>query len=660
MCGIAGFWLSKPAVEPAPEILERMAWAIEHRGPDDAGYLFESSSGIGLAHRRLSILDLSAEGHQPMESASGRYAMVFNGEVYNFREIAQDSGEQRWRGHSDTEVMLAAIERWGLESAVQRFVGMFAFALWDRQERTLHLVRDRIGIKPLYYGRIGSDFVFASELKSLREFPGFSGEISRDALALLMRHDCVPAPHCIYQGISKLPPGAILTLKAAGSEPNILSFWSPAEAARSGQSSRLEGSEEEIIAELRQILASAIKLRMISDVPLGAFLSGGIDSSLVVALMQAQSGRPVQTFTIGFNEGEYNEASHAKRVAQHLGTDHTELYVTPQQTLDVVPLLPAMYDEPFADSSQIPTYLVSKLARSKVTVSLSGDGGDELFGGYNRYLFTRSLWNRFKLLPYPGRKLAAAMIRAVTPEALDRAYALARPLISPAKRLSAAGDKAHRIAEFLPSRSPHEIYLRSLSHWQNPEKLVPGASEPATVRRVIAASGALPTLEEQMMLSDQQVYLPDDILTKVDRASMAVSLEARVPILDHRVIEFAWRLPLEYKIRNGVSKWALRQVLYQFVPKELCERPKMGFAVPLEHWLRGPLRTWAEDRLSPAALSRHHFLNVPAVRKKWQEHLSGARNWQYLLWNVLVFQDWYEHGRTRSLRPAPLPSMVGR
>lgn len=660
MCGIAGFWLSKPATEPAPEILERMAGAIEHRGPDDAGYLFEPDFGIGLAHRRLSILDLSVEGHQPMESASGRYAIIFNGEVYNFQEIAAEIGERHWRGHSDTEAMLEAIEHWGLEAAVQRFVGMFVFALWDRQERNLHLVRDRLGIKPLYYGNVCGQFVFASELKSLREFPGFAGEIDRNALALFMRHDYIPAPHSIYQDILKLSPGCILTLRSTDSEPEIRSYWSAADAARVGREAPLHTSEEEITAELRRTLASAVKLRMISDVPLGAFLSGGIDSSLVVALMQEQSSRPVRTFTIGFNEGDYNEAAHARRVAQHLGTDHTELYVTPQQTLDVVPLLPSMYDEPFADSSQIPTYLVSKLARSKVTVSLSGDGGDELFGGYNRYLFTRRIWNSLKPLPYSGRKLAAAALSSVGPRSFDRAYAAVRFLIPSGKRITAAGNKVHRIAEFLPSRSPQEIYFRALSHWHNPEGLVLGANEPSTVKRVIEESNSLPSLEEQMMVADQRVYLPDDILTKVDRASMAVSLEARVPILDHRVVELAWKLPLHYKIRNGVSKWALRQVLYQYVPKELLERPKMGFAVPLEHWLRGPLRAWAEDRLSEESLSRHRLLNIPVVRKKWREHVSGSRNWQHQLWNVLVFQDWYEHGRSRSRRSTLSPSLTAQ
>jgi len=648
MCGIAGFWQSRRGVEPALEILKRMATALAHRGPDDAGYFFDPASGAGLAHRRLSILDLSPQGHQPMRSASGRYVIVFNGEVYNFQEIAAELGNVSWRGHSDTEVMLEAFERWGLDGALRRFVGMFAFALWDAEERKLHLVRDRLGIKPLYYGRAGADFVFASELKALREAPGFTAEIDRDAIALFMRHDCIPAPYCIYQGIRKLPPGSILTLSQVDAEPELRTFWSAAEVARTGVSSPVQGTDEEIIAELDRLLASAVRLRMIADVPLGAFLSGGVDSSTVVALMQSQSSRPVQTFTIGFHEDAYNEAAHAKQIAAHLGTQHTELYVTPQETLDVVPLLPAMYDEPFADSSQIPTFLVSKLARSKVIVSLSGDGGDELFGGYNRYLFTRSMWKVLGKMPHAARRLAAAMIHAFPPAVIDHAARL----LPGDRRQTPAGDKAHKFAGFFASRSAEEIYLKALSHWQDPADVVMGAREPDTVRQIIGDSSVMPTLEEQMMLADQRVYLPDDILTKVDRASMAVSLEARVPILDHRVVEFAWRLPLNFKIRRGEGKWALRQVLYKHVPQELFRRPKMGFAVPLEHWLRGPLRAWAEERLSPAALNRHQLLHGPAIQKKWQEHVSGARNWQYLLWNVLVFQDWYEHASSYSAQPA--------
>lgn len=625
-----------------------MGAALFHRGPDDSGVFFDPSSGVGLSHRRLSILDLSPEGHQPMESASGRFVIVFNGEVYNFQELREELGKATWRGHSDTEVMLEAFERWGVIPALRRFVGMFAFALWDREERKLHLVRDRMGIKPLYYGNVDGNFVFGSELKAIAAVPGFSAEIDRDALALFMRHDYVPAPHCIYTGLSKLAAGHVLTLDSATASPRIQSFWSLDEVARASLDSPAQGDDEEITAQLEEKLAAAVRLRMIADVPLGAFLSGGIDSSLVVALMQAQSKRPVKTFTIGFHRDDYNEAAHARRVADHLGTDHTELYVTPEQTLAVVPLLPSMYDEPFADSSQIPTYLVSKLARSKVTVCLSGDGGDELFGGYNRYLFAPSIWKSMNRLPLGARRLLAAGLRGIPPRVYDHGSRAMRPILPGRKRIGAAGTKAHRLAEFLPSTNRDDIYLRTLSHWHDPEQLVLGAKEPLTVPKKIARATFLPSFEERMMLTDQQVYLPDDILTKVDRASMAVSLEARVPILDHRVVEFAWKLPLHSKIRHGVSKWALRQILYKYVPAEFFERPKMGFAVPLEHWLRGPLRDWAEARLSEASLRSHQLLQPELVRSKWREHVSGRRNWQYQLWNVLVFQDWYAESRKRS------------
>jgi asparagine synthase (glutamine-hydrolysing) len=644
MCGIAGFWQTKRQVEIPAEILLRMGTALKHRGPDDSGVFYDDSTGLGLVHRRLSILDLSPAGHQPMASHSGRYLIIFNGEVYNFEEIKSelDPGHA-WRGHSDTEVMLEAFELWGVEAAVKRFVGMFAFALWDRKEQKLYLVRDRLGIKPLYYGWVEGQFVFASELKAIRQYPGFQAQIDRDVLALYMRHNYVPAPHCIYQGISKLNAGCILVLGGPQEQPVVSRYWSATEVAREGLRSPVDGSEAEIIEQLEGKLAEAVKLRMIADVPLGAFLSGGIDSSTVVALMQSQSRRPVKTFTIGFHEDAYNEANHAKNIAAHLGTDHTELYVTPQEALNVVPLLPAMYDEPFADVSQIPTYLVSRLARQSVTVSLSGDGGDELFGGYGRYFLMKRVWNSMRPFPKPLRQAVSRMIAAVSPKTIDSMYRLASPLVPRNKRSFPMGDKAHKLARLLGAESQERVYMHALTHWDNPSAVVNGAVEPATVQQFVQDARWLPSMEEIMMLTDTVHYLPDDILTKVDRASMAVSLEARVPILDHRVVEFAWKLPMHFKIRDGKGKWALRQVLYKYVPAAMIERPKMGFGVPIDSWLRGGLREWAEDLLSVDSLERHGLFNSGAIRTKWQEHTSGGRNWQYLLWDVLVFQDWMAH-----------------
>lgn len=644
MCGIAGFWQTKRQAEIPAEVLLRMGNSLKHRGPDDSGVFYEDSTGVGLVHRRLSIIDLSPAGHQPMESHSGRFVIIFNGEVYNYEEVRKELGPgYAWRGHSDTEVMLEAFERWGVQAAVRRFVGMFAFALWDRSERKLYLVRDRLGIKPLYYGWVEGQFVFASELKAIRQYPGFQAQIDRDVLALYMRHNYVPAPHCIYQGISKLNAGCILALSGPQDQPAISQYWSATEVAKEGLRSQVDGSEAEVIGQLESKLAEAVKLRMIADVPLGAFLSGGIDSSTVVALMQSQSARPVKTFTIGFHEDAYNEANHAKAIAAHLGTDHTELYVTPQEALNVVPLLPAMYDEPFADVSQVPTYLVSKLARQSVTVSLSGDGGDELFGGYGRYFLMKRVWNSMRPFPKPLRKAVSRMIASVPPKTIDKMYKLASPLVPRNRRAFPTGDKAHKLAGLLSAESQERIYMHALTHWENPSAVVNGASEPETVRRFVHEALWLPSMEEVMMLTDTVHYLPDDILTKVDRASMAVSLEARVPILDHRVVEFAWKLPMGFKIRNGKGKWALRQVLYKYVPAAMVERPKMGFGVPIDSWLRGELREWAEDLLSVESLERYGLFNIEAIRAKWQEHTSGGRNWQYLLWDVLVFQDWMAH-----------------
>jgi asparagine synthase (glutamine-hydrolysing) len=637
MCGIAGFWSRKALDGPPVELLNRMGVALAHRGPDDAGVFHDSNAGLGLSFRRLSIIDLTAEGHQPMASASGRYRIIFNGEVYNFEEIRAELGDHLWRGHSDTEVMLAAFERWGLEAAVQRFVGMFAFVLWDSFEQRLHLVRDRLGIKPLYYGHVNGSFVFASELKALKIFPGFQATIDRDALAAYMRCSYVPAPFSIYQGIHQLPAGHILTLNAADAEPILAAYWSAADVAHNGVKNRVQGSDEEVIEELHGKLAEAVRLRMIADVPLGAFLSGGIDSSAVVALMQSQSSRPVKTFTIGFHEDVYNESAHARKIAQHLGTDHTQLILTPQDALDIVPLLPSMYDEPFADSSQIPTHLVSKLARRHVTVALSGDGGDELFCGYPRYRFLNSLWNTLKKIPRPAANAVARLMRGISPSTLDRTL---RWLPVPASLKSSSGRKLHRLADHMIAHDPAEIYLRAISMWVDPAAVVLRSHEYPVVEQSIRKFADMPDVREMAMLTDLTNYLPDDILTKVDRASMAVGLEARVPLLDHRVVEFAWRLPMHFKIRNGQTKWALRQVLYRYVAPELVERPKMGFGVPIDLWLRGPLRAWAEDLLSRESLSRHSLFSVKHIREKWEEHASGTHNWHHLLWPVLMFQAW--------------------
>jgi asparagine synthase (glutamine-hydrolysing) len=514
---------------------------------------------------------------------------------------------------------------------------MFAFALWDSFERRLHLVRDRVGIKPLYYGHMDGSFAFASELKALKVFPRFQAAIDRDTLAAYMRCAYVPAPYSIYRGIQQLPAGQILTLNSAEASPAFAAYWSAADVAQNGVEDRAQGSDEEIIEELHQKLREAVRLRMIADVPLGAFLSGGIDSSAVVALMQSQSSRPVKTFTIGFHEDVYNEATHARKIAAHLETDHTELFVTAKDALDVVPQLPSMYDEPFADSSQIPTHLVAKLARRHVTVALSGDGGDELFCGYSRYTFVNSLWSVLKKIPGPAARAAARLIHAVPSRLIDKWLGL---LPLPGRLKNSPGEKFYRLADHLVAQDPVEIYLRAVSTWPDPSALVLGSHEHQVVEGAIRNFSTLPTAPEMAMLTDLTNYLPDDILTKVDRASMAVSLEARVPVLDHRVVEFVWRLPLPFKIRNGSTKWALRQVLYRYVPAELVERPKMGFVMPIDLWLRGPLRAWAEDLLAPESLARHGFFSVRPIREKWEEHVSGTRNWQYLLWPVLMFQAW--------------------
>lgn len=648
MCGFAGQLRAFVGAGQAGLAIETLAMAdaIAYRGPDDSGTWIDAAAGIALGHRRLSIVDLSPAGHQPMGSASGRYVMAYNGELYNHLELRREIDAMNvavvWRGHSDTETLLAAIDAWGLAGTLKRCIGMFALALWDRETRTLSLARDRLGEKPLYYGWQGSGdgavFLFGSELKALRAHPAFAAAINRDALALYMRHNYIPAPHTIYSGVNKLLPGTILTVSLEQRTPAITAYWSAVNAVQEGSKNRFDGSSSDAVDGLERLLKSAVSQQMVADVPLGAFLSGGVDSSTIVALMQAQSSRPVKTFTIGFNEVGYNEAEHAKAVAKHLGTDHTELYVTPEEAMAVIPRLATMYDEPFADSSQIPTFLVSQLARQHVTVSLSGDAGDELFSGYNRYTLATRMWGKLSRVPMPARRAAARSITALSP---DTWSALTGWLPHPRFK-HRFGDKLHKGASVLATRSIDGLYHSLVSHWTVPAAVVIDGEEPPT-----PLTGLQPDLTgldpvERMMALDLMTYLPDDILTKVDRASMAVSLESRVPMLDHRVVEFAWRLPQSLKQRDGVGKWVLRQVLYRHVPRALIDRPKMGFGVPIDVWLRGPLREWAESLLDESRLRREGFFRPEPVRLLWAEHIGGSRNWAYHLWDVLMFQAWLE------------------
>lgn len=646
MCGLTGFLSSSFSLEEATSIVSGMADCLIHRGPDDTGIWFDGNSGIALAHRRLSILDLSPTGHQPMCSTSSRYTIAFNGEIYNHQRIRAELEKQgaapTWRGHSDTETLLAGIERWGLEAMLQQCIGMFAIALWDKQTQVLKLALDRIGEKPLYYGWQGSSFLFASELKALQAHPHFQADINRNALCLYMRHNYIPAPHSIYLGIHKLMPGSILQLSRQHPEPQVKHYWSVQQAVTQGKISPFKGSATDAITTLESLLRDSIKQQMIADVPLGAFLSGGIDSSTVVALMQAQSGRPVKTFSIGFHEAAYNEAEHAKAVARHLGTEHTELYVTPDDCMAVIPNLPNIYNEPFSDSSQVPTFLVSQLARQHVTVSLSGDAGDELFAGYNRYTWTHELWSRLSRIPSPLRNLAATAVTAASPAAWNAASHKMQFLLPERLKQTNIGDKLHKAASVMASPSINTLYHKLVSHWEDPAVIVLNGKEPLTP---ITDSSHIPSgIDdiERMMYLDMLTYLPGDILCKVDRAAMAVSLESRVPFLDHRVVEFAWSLPMHYKLRENQGKWLLREVLYKYVPKELLERPKMGFGIPVDQWLRGPLRDWAEHLLDESRLHQDGYFDPAPIRQKWAEHLSGKRNWQYHLWDVLMLQSWLE------------------
>jgi asparagine synthase (glutamine-hydrolysing) len=652
MCGLAGFFSNKSlSGEEMHRSASRMTASLVHRGPDDGGVFVEPSAGVALGFRRLAIVDLSEEGHQPMRSASGRFTLIFNGEVYNHDAIRRELGSDgcAFRGHSDTEVILAAFERWGIASAVRRFVGMFAMAVWDAERRELSLVRDRLGIKPLFIYRSAGLISFGSELKALHAGPEFDRTIDSAALTSYLRYLYVPAPRSIFKHVQKLLPGHIVTIvDPALPLPPAVPFWSARTAAEDGLNAPFDGSDGEAVAELEELLTDAVRLRMQADVPLGALLSGGVDSSAVVALMQMSADRPVKTFTIGFDSREFDEANHARAVAAHLGTEHTELHLTGDDALDVIPSLPGMFDEPLADPSQIPTYLVSQLARRDVTVALTGDGGDELFGGYNRYVTGEKLISELRRYPNLLRRLSASGVTSLSPRTWNHARDVMRPVFPVAGRTRLFGEKLHKIAGVLRADSTSAMYRSLLSAWQDPESFVQGAHDGQIDQTFQNDSGL--RLMERMMLADQSSYLPDDLLAKVDRASMAVSLEARVPILDHRVVEFSWKLPRRFKVRDGRGKWILRQILYKHVPRALVDREKMGFSVPLAQWLRGPLKNWAGDLLLSDSSSR--FLRAGRVRTEWDSFLSGGSENAAGLWGLVMFRAWESHWLTPSINPA--------
>ena len=640
MCGIAGMvdWRAATSADALRSIADAMIETVRHRGPDAGDVWVEAEGGVALGQRRLAIIDLSPGGAQPMHSADRRFVITFNGEIYNYRDIRRELqvAGHSMRSDSDTEVLLEACALWGVEAAIERAIGMFAFALWDRKTRSLTLARDRLGIKPLYYAASPERILFASQLKAFRPAPHWKPTIDEDAVVGYLRHAYIAQPRTIYREAEKLAPGHILTLRG-GSTPSPKCFWDLRGIAVAGQRRNDPVPDPREAADrLDALLRDSVKLRMIADVPLGAFLSGGIDSSTVVALMQAQSTRSVKTFSIGFHESGYDEAQCAKQVAAHLGTDHTEFYVEPRHALDVIPHLADWFDEPFADPSQIPTYLVSELTRKHVTVALSGDGGDELFAGYNRYVWAERLARAVNLVPRPLRGASAAALRALAPQTWNRLFGF----VPAAWRPALPGDKLHKITTLLDNPQPDAIYRRLVSQWEHPEEVAAAGREPRGPMWDPTIARDFRDLVPRMQFLDMITYLPDDILTKVDRATMAVGLEGRVPLLDHRVVAYSWSLPLEFKLRGGRSKWLLRQVLDRYVPRSLIDRPKMGFGVPIDAWLRGPLREWAESLLAPARLASDGFVRVEPVRRAWREHLEGSRNWQYPLWTVLMLQAW--------------------
>lgn len=636
MCGITGFLQAGATAEQLATRASRMADQLIHRGPDDAGVWTDAAFGIALSHRRLSVVDVSEAGHQPMQSTSGRWVVAYNGEVYNHLalrdELAASGHAHAWRGHADTETLLACVEAWGVEQSLTRFVGMFALVLWDRRRQELWLARDRAGEKPLYYGWQDGTFLFGSELKSLRAHPSFKSSVDRSALSLLLRHNYVPEPHSIYEGIRKLAPGTWLKLSSGESDAKPVAYWSLAEVAERGCARSFSGGDVEAVDALERLLGNAVRGQIVADVPLGALLSGGIDSSLVTALMQANSGRPVRTFTVGFNEKQYDEATHARAVASHLGTEHTELFLSADDAMLLIPALPHMYDEPFADSSQLPTHLVMKLARQHVTVALSGDAGDELFGGYNRYSFLPNVWRTLGRLPPPVRSSLLAL-SAKVPGLVGRIFGSTQ-----------TADKLAKVRRLFdgPIHGVDDLYVALVSEWPDPAAMVIGGSMPSNLLDQRSKWPDLLDPVARMMALDSVTYLPGDILAKVDRASMAVSLETRAPFLDRDVVEFAWTLPTEMKLRDGKGKWILRQLLDRHVPRVLIERPKQGFSIPLDQWLRGPLRDWVEDLLSEDRLRREGYFYPQPIRTAWNRHVRGEASLGNRLWSVLMFQAWLQ------------------
>lgn len=645
MCGFAGVLVDGLSDTLSISKLQSMGDSIAHRGPDGQGIYISPSNHVGIVHRRLAIVDLSSAGHQPMASSDERYVIAFNGEIYNhddLRRDLEDCFDSQWRGHSDTETLLEGIRCWGLEKTISYCVGMFAFALWDTVDLTLTLVRDRAGEKPLYYGFCNGSFLFGSELKALKTHSAFDSRINLDAIALFMRHKYIPAPHTIYSNIYKLMPGSILTLDAdrIHSSLNIKEYWSFGHAAQLASKSPFIGNDLEALSAIENQLMLSVKQQMLADVPLGAFLSGGTDSSLIASLMQKQSDKPIRTFTIGFEVAEYNEAQHAKSVAKYLGTDHTEIYVGESDSLDVVPKLSSMFDEPFADSSQIPTYIIASEARKHVTVALSGDAGDELFCGYTRYFRCLSKSQHVSLLP----DRFFGLLRSITPllnsDVWQQIDSLTRQ-----KNNGTWSNMFQRMSDFSDLNEFSELYRYMVSDWKKPTNLLKGRGEAISLFNPAKIDGRQDKFN-WMMLTDSVTYLPDDVLVKVDRAAMAASLETRVPMLDHRFIELALSMPLDVKVRENTGKWALKQILYKNVPKEILDRPKVGFGVPIDSWLRGPLKDWAEDLLNEHKLSQQGLFNTKLVRKYWSEHLSNCRNWQYPLWNILMFQSWLQENES--------------